>query len=137
MKRQKYRRKVESRSLAELKSCFSFFRSFKRGSILQGHDGWIVLPGGRAGEGLSGRCQQEAPWAGNDSDRVFDFCSRSSHRYTSFAATLGLGAGSDHGLAHSGWLAPPHWGGVSPTISMPCCCNCALKRAFSFFSSSI
>lgn len=30
-----------------------------------------------------------------------------------------------------------HCGGVSPTISMPCCWSCALSKAFSFFSSSI
>lgn len=44
----------------------------------------------------------------------------------------------------SGWrclppfvLSPLHWGGVSPTISMPCCWSCARSNAFSFFSSSI
>lgn len=30
-----------------------------------------------------------------------------------------------------------HCGGVSPTISMPCCWSCARSKAFSFFSSSI
>lgn len=30
-----------------------------------------------------------------------------------------------------------HCGGVSPTISMPCCWSCAWSNAFSFFSSSI
>lgn len=47
------------------------------------------------------------------------------------------------GARLSGNTPPPppfsllHCGGVSPTISMPCCWSCARSSAFSFFSSSI
>lgn len=41
------------------------------------------------------------------------------------------------GDPRSSFLCLVYCGGVSPTISMPCCWSCARSRAFSFFSSSI
>lgn len=41
------------------------------------------------------------------------------------------------GASHPLDLSLAHWGGVSPTISMPCCWSWARSSAFLFLSSSI
>lgn len=46
---------------------------------------------------------------------------------------VGLGGGASPPFA----VSALHWGGVSPTISMPCCWSWARSKAFSFFNSSI
>lgn len=71
---------------------------------------------------------------GNDSSRVLVLI---SDHLASFATARVGRVAAGGGASTPTPASQLHWGGVSPTISMPCCWSCARSSAFSFFNSSI